>query len=443
MVDPKGTTPNAGGEPGEGNQPETPADIKSMTDDVNPRRRTIADIVASRRKALETELNEDVPEDQRIAFGGDPDPSGDEPQTPPPDDAGSGEPPAGAGDPPPVPAGQGSGEPGGGQPEPKVPPVEPMAKITLEDGREVEVPVSRITTTVKLDGVEKQVTGNELATGFQMASTSQARFREANRLWQEAQRLREQTPAPQPQQQPADGQPKEGADPAADDENEDAEYLKLIETIQFGEPQEAAKALKELDRRRGAATTAVDPERIIEEVTKRTLVVSEAQRQLNEDLTFVGSEYPGVFKDRTLMQEAAKAANALRAHHLTELGYDLSRATPQQVVNLYNAEQAKGTVPQQRQIFLDAAEQTAKWVESLGGTIERRSAQDVPPPPPNPGNPTPPGPRTFEQKAQDKRGSMTPPTPSAGTRHAPPPAAQPQTGRDIVAEMRKQRGQAI
>lgn len=123
---------------------------------------------------------------------------------------------------------------------------------------------------VKIDGVEQEVTMDEMIRGYQKNAAADKRLEEATRLLQEAKNVKEQK---QPSDDTDANDDTKDAGPDIDEIFEDID-AKLVQAIQYGEDADVAEALKEhrtaLRKHLGAAKAAtINEDEIIEKAVQR------------------------------------------------------------------------------------------------------------------------------------------------------------------------------
>lgn len=398
-------------DPGE---PE-PVETRPMVDSDNPKRGSIIEEIArKRREDIEEELNEDRPADdpgrvQLRAEEGETDGAQPKPDPEP--------------EPEPEP------EPGQLEPEPVLEPepepAELMVKVTI-DGEVREVPASAITVPTKVNGTDKEVGGQELINGFQIASHGHKRLREANRRLQEAQRLENQNKAQQPEPDSLTVEP-DPATPISDEEGISKEdSLVMARKFQFGDEEELAEVIRQIHRPAQGRGNPATPQASVQEVVDHSITKAAAQERFQKDVDTIEDEHPELKTDPILGTVAANFVHQIRSRDLVDAGYDLSGTTQMQREDAYRAEQLQG-MPGFRsniELFRLAAEATQAWTKTFSGA------------------PGEPGEQGFEKKREAKRNAGQAPK-AARAFSAKPQERLAPTRSQAVDIMRKARGQPV
>lgn len=278
---------------------------------------------------------------------------------------------------------------------------------------------------VKINGVEQEVSAEELIRGYQLAQASTRRFEEAKRLHDEAMAVRQQA-APQ---QPA---PQQAPTPQGGDD--DAELAEIAKAFAYGTEAEIRAA--ELRRqeillrkmRESVNAPAVDPNQIAAEVYQTFRRQTEAQT----DYARFRSEFEDVAKDPDLEFQAFATAQRIMAEDLLQAGVDpaaLRSAAPQQVFQAHEAARMRGIPVRSRyEVFSQAGQAARSWRDGL-------VTRFAPPPSPQQQQAA-----TMAARAAAKAGASSLPT---GLNASAPRAPEPRvkTPRDIVNEERRARGQ--
>ena len=155
-------------------------------------------------------------------------------------------------------------------------------------------------TTVVIDGVEQQVKVKDLRANYQIDGAARQRLADAGRILREAQALRD-TPAPK-----ADATPKPEA---ADDDLKGADFKALAKTIQFGEPDEVAEALRQtVLNLRAEGQKRRQPAQSYEEIEARVL----DKIEMKTAVAAFGSEFADILASDFTSRWAGDLA-----HHMT------------------------------------------------------------------------------------------------------------------------------
>ena len=447
MAKNKGTTRKTDAGVSQATEQEQPESIETrpMTDADNPKRGGIIDEIArNRRESIEAELNEDRAEDDpdRVqlrgpAPGEEPEPATADPDAPAPEGAGGAEAEPGK-EPETKSPGEGEAPQGASsgpepetepetEPEPK--PAELMVRVSI-DGEIKEVPATAITVPTRVNGADQEVGGQDLIKGFQMASAGQQRLREANRRMQEAQRLETQNKAQPPQKDTPTAEP----DPATPDSDpggiSEGDALAMARKLQFGDEAEVADVIRQLQSPAQGRGEPATPQVSTQEVAQQAAAITEERQRYQKDLETVGEEHPEMFKDPILVRVAADFVHQIRAHDLTEAGYDLSGTTQEQRAAAYRAEQQQ-EMPGFRpniDLFRLAAEATQTWTNTFNGAAGEAGEQ--------------PKKQDLAGKREAKRNAASPPK-AATAFSAGPQTLKAPTRSQAVDTMRKARGQPV
>lgn len=146
---------------------------------------------------------------------------------------------------------------------------------------------------VKIDGVEQEVSAEEMIRVYQKNSAADRRLEEAARLLREAEQLAAQKPEP-------------AQDPAPVEENLREDAAKVLSTLYDGDQEAATEALVNLlSKAKGGnqptPQPAVDPDVLTEKVLERMA--------LNTAFERVKSDYPDIIADPNLEALAAMQIN--------------------------------------------------------------------------------------------------------------------------------------
>ena len=189
--------------------------------------------------------------------------------------------------------------------------------------------------------------------------------------------------------------------PAADDRALDNEAVEIVRSL-VTEPEDkaAARLAKTLKTIRQAVTPQVDVEAIRREavtVAKQTLAEHEANRALSEGFDAFTKDYRDIASDPELFAIADRKTDTIAAEH---------------------PEWSSG------QVMMEAGRQTREWMKALG--MPSKTTAGTP---------------TTNNRQQRKEGLRPMPTPRTARPVAPVESDSRQNPSDVVAEMRKARGQ--
>lgn len=253
-----------------------------------------------------------------------------------------------------------------------------------QDPAEAPAPLP-VTTKVKIDGEEQEVTQDELIRSFQKNAAADRRLEEASRIAREAKELLASAQL-QVTQQTTEASPQ----PAATDD--DAAFDKFVSTLYEGDTQAAKAAYKELQQK--SASKGRDAA-----IPSRAEIVEEVKQQLEVDSALAGfrKEFPDIWKDP----------------HLSKIADER-----------LDAELASGKHATFNDAMIAAGNGTRDWMKSvgMGGPLER----DTP---------------TVDLNTRLERKAGITNLRTASTRNAPEPAPEASDQRSAIAEMRKARGQ--
>lgn len=152
---------------------------------------------------------------------------------------------------------------------------------------------------VKVDGIEKEVTQDELVRTYQKNAAADQRLEEATRLLREAEARAAQAPAPQQFQTPAE--------PPADSK---AKVKEALDKLYEGDADSAADLLGDLLAKRGGdQPTPVAPVIDVDQIAAQL----EEKLAINGAISKVQSDYPDILADRDLETLTAMKVNGLVA----------------------------------------------------------------------------------------------------------------------------------
>lgn len=160
------------------------------------------------------------------------------------------------------------------------------------------------TFKVLIDGKEQEVPLSRLVTNYQIETTARQRLTEATETLSRAREIEEETRrrAAPPQQQEAPPA-RQDAPPAADE----PDYAALADAITVGTPDEIADRLKDvvnkLRQTGGTQVQSMSPEELEARVFEKI--------EFNGALQTVGEEYSDIFADRLFASMAGQQAQAL------------------------------------------------------------------------------------------------------------------------------------
>lgn len=280
-------------------------------------------------------------------------------------------------------------------------------------------------------------------------------FEEAARLRREAEERKRQSDAP-----PADaggarrdapaGDGNRGASPeqgggSGDDEKID--IAELTTALRYGEEEEAQKALEKLVRlatkgRDTSATPALD-EQTLSRLIRDTVEQSFELREYQRDLETLGNEFKEIFNDDDLARIAATRVHSERARELIELGYPEERIKPllnsqeglQQLARAHAILHRQGKVRSNLDVMRAACRGVhekfvARAPAGSNGTAQRdgRPGTNV---------------RLSGERTERKRSAPQHPTAAGGRGGLGAEPLQRQSASEIIAEIRRARGQTI
>ena len=262
--------------------------------------------------------------------------------------------------------------------------------------------------TIKVDGEEREVSLEELKRGYQIESAARERLDIATETMKRAEDLERRLASGEV------SEPEETPSPESED-GQDIDWKGLADTLQYGESDAAAEALKSAveNATQGAGNTATP-----EEIELRTLDRLEWQQTLAK----FGEEYPDIIQDQTLAAIAGKFGNEI----FQKVAAD-SQKTGQ-------------PRPPYWDIFRTAGDQTRKWLAWVSGSGDSVDGQ-------NEETGGPQAPAVPETKTERKRASSKPPAPRSSGSAAPDQPQQEQSElskrRDGIADIASARGQSI
>lgn len=161
----------------------------------------------------------------------------------------------------------------------------------LSDGADVIADTAGKMVKVKVDGVEQDVSLDEVLRSYQKGNAADRRLEEATKLLKEAKEQVQQRPAPQPQQEPAVTPPA-----AAGPDDLDAAVKTALSHLFAGDDETAAKELSAVIARSARGATpqapALDVNQIAEQLQQRMSVQSA--------LDTIKTDYPALVEDPDL-----------------------------------------------------------------------------------------------------------------------------------------------
>jgi len=295
--------------------------------------------------------------------------------------------------------------------------------------------------TVKVGGVETQVSQSELIRNYQVGQAADQRLSEATELLRNAQGVAaaslSPTSAPPVNEAEAELPTETTSEPGLDD----IDFAAITEKIQLGETNEGAEALKDLvvqvAGKIGRQDNApVDPAALVEQAAHvvRDRTQSEAALKTFEET------YPDIVADPQLYQLASRNAVDAMIEDFETCGADpemiaFAKANPAQAANAHRAMRTSGRFEDLRnpeQLYVEAGNRTRDWMAKISG--QQAPTGEVLQPTVS-GQPAPPPRRERARNAQQ----------SPAQRQAPPapPQQQPvaKTPSQVIAEMKRARGQ--
>lgn len=278
----------------------------------------------------------------------------------------------------------------------------------------------------KVLGEDKYVPLDQVQTGLQKVASADRKFEEAAKLRREAEEVQNRNAtdrtatAPQP-------------DPAKADEPKPAkaelDYADLAERIQYGDKEDAAEALKALlegvSKTESQSSQAFNPEELVNQAVELATQRTQADAAYKDNLKTFGDEFPDIVADQQLAQNAANEVHRVRAEDLLSIGYpqeQVGQMTLQDILQAHRHHQQDGTVQSEVDLFRAAGTRTRKWIDSLVTSHSQPNAADL------------------SARRNEKRNMATPP--AANMRSPAPAEPKPLSGSDVIADMRRQRGQA-
>lgn len=221
------------------------------------------------------------------------------------------------------------------------------------------------------------------------------------------------------------GNQGEAVEPLSDDE-----LTRVQQAIQFGSDEDARKALADLVAR---ASTSAQQSAL--QAMRSELDARERRVDIEKSVKRLQKKYPEVMGDNDLRMVAIENVFHTRSKQLAELGYDSNvlaqcLTTPagrQEIIRTADAEVARGRLKQTRDdLFTDVvAKVHAKFVQPL----KQSNGQS----------------QQTEDRRERKRRLDPPPPTATGARAALAPDEEPRTASasEVVARMRKARGQLV
>lgn len=239
---------------------------------------------------------------------------------------------------------------------------------------------------VKVEGQEMELPIDEVVKGYQKDATASQRLEQAHRERQELEQLRQQLEEEKARFEQAQEKPVEEDQPSTDAEEARRIYESLQDAFEVGDQEEGVKAIEELlNGRTNAIPEQVDKDQIVNEATQHALQQIQYE---NAHQAFL-SENEVIANDPVLYQ---MTMNVL-----------------------------KETVPLSQtyhEAFAKAGENVKQWVSGLQK------------------------PQETTDKLERKKNMAKEPS-KAGSVATPRPEEKPETRADIIANMRKERGQPV
>lgn len=302
------------------------------------------------------------------------------------------------------------------------PPVAPIAEPAPTDAPPVNPPEAAAAPNAAPQKVRINVEGNQIEVPMDTLITLAQKGMNADQRYQEAANMRRQAEEvmfSNRQTQPQAAPPVAPRAPAASANTdvlnkEDAQ--RIASKLNFGTEEEHADALREMSQIvaasvQGRAAPGITPDQLVNVATQRAL----AQLRLEQDQATIASEYGEIFTDYPLSVAAGALAGNLRQEY--------------------------GRLGVQKPMLEIWREACGSIRNNYVKRSEVQQPQPVPEVKPNlPANSTQAAPATTTERLERKR--VAPQPPAAASRIAS--ESQPQaavSGSQIVAQMRKQRGQ--
>ncbi len=264
------------------------------------------------------------------------------------------------------------------------------------------------TVKITVRGRELDITEAEARRAAEIGVEAEARFRQAEQLYQEALRLRAPTDSSAGHSSPPAATPATPQAPPPGLAEDEA--LEIARAIQYGDEKEVADAVRRITAQRQAAQPAIDPAAIAREVHERV----GTQLRLEQDLHTFSTEYSDIVQDAPLTVIAAQYVQQLRNHYI-------QTQTPVAELDLF------------RQAGQLVREDVRRWA---GGAAQPDPQPATPAPQPAPAASSGDSARTIIKR-------NTPSAPAAAGAIASPSAPRPKTGTDIVNDFRRARGQPV
>lgn len=273
------------------------------------------------------------------------------------------------------------------------PDAEGLVSITLDSGAVVQVPPSSIRSTIKVDGVQSDITLEELTRDHQKSLAG------ANRL-NEAAQLKRDLESKYSEEQP----PNTGVVPSAPSANADvqARVEKAVNALYSGDVEEATAALTGLVT--APAPAPVTPPPSVDAIARDV----EARLEVKSAGKMFAKDFGDIAADPFLMHRADAFAD--------EIANEDSSLT-------------------KLEIFQKAGEKTREWLaKSLGTPAETEE----------PAVETPTAPTSDMKTRREKKSASARTIPITGKiAGLGEPVKAQQTASDIISDMRKARGQAV
>lgn len=243
------------------------------------------------------------------------------------------------------------------------------------------------TFKMKLDGVEEEVTGQEIIAGFQKNTVASRRLQEATQAKKEADQL---LAAAKAQQQPQDDSTVNDDESGQQDADVKSVAASIVESIVNGDDDAATEALTKVlaGQGRGNSTQGSQPVNAEE-------IASQVKQQLNYDsaLTQFSESYADIVAD----DELAAMTNRYLAQEVESGLHD----SPQEAL-------------------FAAGDRTRDWMKKMGMSAETKETT------------------TQNSRVANKRALE--PVPSVSTASAAEVAEAEQSSMDVILEMQQQRG---
>ncbi|MCP5014624.1 MAG: hypothetical protein GY938_04995 [Ketobacter sp.] len=295
--------------------------------------------------------------------------------------------------------------------------------------------------TVKVDGVEKQVSQSELIRAFQMNEAADKRLNDATQILQQAQGVAaaslQPTATTPAHQTEADLSPTE---PTVEPGLDDIDFAGIAENIQLGETNDGASALKDLAtqivaRQRQDNAQSLDPAAFGEQVAS---IVQERTRSENARIAFE-QNYPDIANDPELYSMAKRSALDLVIEDFVANGandemVDFSRKNPQRAMDAHRLLRSSGSMENLRSsddVYTESGNRTRSWLAKASGNPGQANTLHENNPAPTPLIPRSERARAAQQSPQVRQAPATP----------APQAEKVKSPSDIIQSMKRGRGQ--